>query len=184
MTAACHRTLYDIQFAYEKGWNVSGNSLGFFEGGDHYSQEDLNPFLETYTPYVPIGTSPIGISIDGATIAVAASSDLKTGDANGANYRMFTNLTDYHYYGTSLAAPLWASVATLINEEKALAGKGPIGFVNPTLDENAWAMKGITNGSNPKCGSSGFAAVEGWNSVTGLGTLDYPKLQRLFMGLP
>ncbi|TKA73170.1 hypothetical protein B0A55_07398 [Friedmanniomyces simplex] len=104
--------------------------------------------------------------------------------ANGANYRMFTNLTDYHYYGTSLAAPLWASVATLINEDRALAGKGLIGFVNPTLYENAWAMKDIMNGSNPNCGSSGFAAVEGWDPVTGLGTPDCPKLLRLFMGLP
>lgn len=104
--------------------------------------------------------------------------------ANGANFRMFTNLTNEHWYGTSLAAPLWASVITLINEERGMAGKGPVGFINPTLYENAWALTDIKNGSNPNCGSSGFAAVEGWDPVTGLGTPDYPALLRVFMQLP
>jgi len=34
--------------------------------------------------------------------------------ANGANFRAYTNGTDYHYYGTSLASPLFASVLTLV----------------------------------------------------------------------
>ncbi|KAK5123597.1 hypothetical protein LTR85_002635 [Meristemomyces frigidus] len=84
----------------------------------------------------------------------------------------------------SLAAPLWAAVITLINEERTVAGKGPVGFINPVLYENPGALKDITNGSNPNCGSSGFAAVPGWDPVTGLGMPDYPKLLRLFMTLP
>ncbi|KAH8817299.1 Pro-kumamolisin, activation domain-containing protein [Xylogone sp. PMI_703] len=35
--------------------------------------------------------------------------------------------------GTSLSAPLWASVLTLINEKRIAAGKSSLGFVNPTL---------------------------------------------------
>jgi subtilase family serine protease len=53
--------------------------------------------------------------------------------ANGAQFRAYTNGTDFHYYGTSLAAPLWASVITLLNEERTAAGKGPVGFINPVL---------------------------------------------------
>jgi tripeptidyl-peptidase-1 len=34
--------------------------------------------------------------------------------ANGANFRAYTNGTDDHWYGTSLASPLFASVLTLV----------------------------------------------------------------------
>jgi tripeptidyl-peptidase I len=34
--------------------------------------------------------------------------------ANGAYYRAFTDGVDYHWYGTSLASPLFASVLTLV----------------------------------------------------------------------
>ncbi|KAK3117512.1 hypothetical protein LTR53_001029 [Teratosphaeriaceae sp. CCFEE 6253] len=104
--------------------------------------------------------------------------------ANGASYRMFDNLTNYHFFGTSLSSPLWGAITTLINEERGLAGKGPVGFVNPTLYAHPWALTDIVNGSNPGCGSEGFHAVPGWDPVTGLGTLKYPALLRVFMGLP
>lgn len=56
--------------------------------------------------------------------------------ANGANYRAYTNGTDFHWYGTTLASPLWASVITVINEERTAVGKGPVGFINPVLYES------------------------------------------------
>jgi tripeptidyl-peptidase I len=34
--------------------------------------------------------------------------------ANGANYRAYADGNDYHWYGTSLASPLFASVLTLV----------------------------------------------------------------------
>jgi tripeptidyl-peptidase I len=34
--------------------------------------------------------------------------------ANGANFRAYTNGTDFMYYGASLASPLFASVLTLV----------------------------------------------------------------------
>jgi tripeptidyl-peptidase-1 len=104
--------------------------------------------------------------------------------ANGAQFRAYTNNTDYHYYGTSLAAPIWGSIVTLINEERTLIGKGPVGFMNPTLYENTWTLNDIVNGSNPGCGSAGFEAVPGWDPITGLGTPDFPKLLTLYLGLP
>jgi tripeptidyl-peptidase I len=42
----------------------------------------------------------------------------------------------------------------------------------------------ITTGSNPGCGTNGFAAVKGWDPVTGLGTPDFTKLLDVFMALP
>lgn len=104
--------------------------------------------------------------------------------ANGAAFRAFNDGTEYHFYGTSLAAPLWAAVITLINQERTLAGKGPVGFINPTLYANSNALTDIKNGSNANCGSSGFSAVEGWDPVTGLGTPSYPALLDLWLSLP
>ncbi|KAI1855363.1 hypothetical protein JX265_006494 [Neoarthrinium moseri] len=104
--------------------------------------------------------------------------------ANGANFRAFNNGTDFHFFGTSLAAPLWAAVLTLINQERQAAGKTSVGFINPVLYANPDTLTDIKNGSNANCGSGGFPAVEGWDPVTGLGTPSYPKLLDLWLGLP
>lgn len=53
--------------------------------------------------------------------------------ANGAFLLIFNNLTEATFFGTSLASPIFASVITLINEERSVIGKGPIGFINPAL---------------------------------------------------
>ncbi|MCJ1325361.1 hypothetical protein MMC10_002024 [Thelotrema lepadinum] len=86
--------------------------------------------------------------------------------------------------GTSASAPLIASIITLINGERIAAGKGPIGFLNPTLYQNPSAFNDITSGSNPGCGSKGFSAEQGWDPVTGLGSPDYQKLASVFNALP
>ncbi|KAM0462226.1 hypothetical protein ACHAO4_001427 [Trichoderma viride] len=104
--------------------------------------------------------------------------------ANGANFRAFNNQSDGHWFGTSLAAPLWASVITLINQERALIGKKSVGFINPVLYSHASALTDIKQGSNPNCGTSGFTAVEGWDPVTGLGTPKYLDLLEIWLELP
>ena len=86
--------------------------------------------------------------------------------------------------GTSAAAPIFASVVNLINEERIKVGKGPVGFVNPVLYANPEVLNDITNGSNPGCGTDGFSASKGWDPLTGLGTPNYMKMLDLFMGLP
>lgn len=64
------------------------------------------------------------------------------------------------------------------------AGKGPIGFVNPTLYANPDMFNDITSGGNQGCGTSGFEAVVGWDPVTGLGTPKYERMRDVFMSLP
>ncbi|EMC91148.1 hypothetical protein BAUCODRAFT_152438 [Baudoinia panamericana UAMH 10762] len=104
--------------------------------------------------------------------------------ANGAYLLDYTNQTLEHWFGTSLSSPIFGSVLTLINEQRAQVGKGPVGFVNPTLYANPQVLNDITNGSNPNCGSSGFETAPGWDPVTGLGTPNYPKMLELWMRLP
>lgn len=40
--------------------------------------------------------------------------------------------------GTSLSAPLWGSMLTLINEKRIARGKSTLGFINPTLVSTDW----------------------------------------------
>jgi tripeptidyl-peptidase-1 len=48
-----------------------------------------------------------------------------------------------------------------LNEARLNAGKGPIGFLNPSLYANPAMLNDITNGTNPGCGTLGFSAVPG-----------------------
>ncbi|GKZ77719.1 hypothetical protein AnigIFM56816_000500 [Aspergillus niger] len=86
--------------------------------------------------------------------------------------------------GTSASTPIFSSVINRIIEKRIAAGKGPLGFLNPVLYRNAWALNDITNGSNPGCGTEGFYTAPGWDPVTGLGTPNFPKLLDVFLNLP
>ena len=74
---------------------------------------------------------------------------------------VFLNHT-YGVGGTSASAPIFASIVTLLNEERLISGKGPIGFLNPTIYKHPEMFNDVTNGSNPGCGTQGFPASPGW----------------------
>ena len=77
--------------------------------------------------------------------------------------------------GTSLAAPLWASLIDLSNASSACAGQH-IGFANPVLYQVAAdhpsAFADITVGNNDLTGKNdgAFPALAGYDMATGLGT--------------
>ncbi|KAI1424911.1 protease s8 tripeptidyl peptidase [Xylaria sp. FL1777] len=104
--------------------------------------------------------------------------------ANGWNYPGWYDGSFGISGGTSMSAPIFASLLNRIVEERIKVGKGPLGFVNPTLYENPQVLNDITNGTNPGCGTNGFHAVKGWDPVTGLGTPNYPKMLELWLSLP
>ena len=74
ITPACIRALYEVpQFPhYSRGVANPNNSMGIFEEGDFYSQEDLNLFFANFTSYIPNGTHPTPAFIDGANIPANA----------------------------------------------------------------------------------------------------------------
>ncbi|KAH8689320.1 peptidase S8/S53 domain-containing protein [Talaromyces proteolyticus] len=86
--------------------------------------------------------------------------------------------------GTSISAPIWASIVALINAERTAHGKSNVGFIQPTLYQNPQMFHDITTGGNPGCNSTGFPASVGWDPSTGLGTPNYPAMLELFLGLP
>jgi hypothetical protein len=89
--------------------------------------------------------------------------------------------------GTSCAAPLWAGFTALVNQQAAMSGRPPVGFINPALDiigsdpNYAACFHDITNGDNT-CSSSpsNYYAVPEYDLCTGWGT---PARQNLIVAL-
>ena len=73
--------------------------------------------------------------------------------------------------GTSYAAPLWASLIALVNQQAGANGQPPVGFLNPVLyvlgtgSNFAMEFHDVTSGSN-----GGYSAVAGYDLVTGWGS--------------
>jgi len=86
--------------------------------------------------------------------------------------------------GTSCASPSFAGVVSLLNDIRLQASKATLGFLNPLFYSNPSVFNDITEGNNPGCGTNGFYAAVGWDPVTGLGTPNFPSLQKLVAGLP
>lgn len=79
---------------------------------------------------------------------------------------------------------------SLINSARLKAGKSSLGWINPSL----YALKDsytrdITDGSNncvasaTVCCSQGYHAVAGWDPVTGLGSVNFTKLEESLLDL-
>ncbi|KAI1750022.1 subtilisin-like protein [Xylaria castorea] len=81
--------------------------------------------------------------------------------------------------GTSLSAPVWGAVLTLVNEERLQAGKSTLGFVNPILYAHPEVFNDVTQGTNAGCDTVGFKASKGWDPVSGLGSPNFAKLSKL-----
>ena len=78
--------------------------------------------------------------------------------------------------GTSLSAPLWGGMATVINADRVAAGKTRIGYFNPLLYQLGVTETGfhdITSGNN---GSPGYKAGKGYDNTTGFGSVDLGKI--------
>lgn len=67
ITPDCISALYKVP----KGTKANpNNTMGVFEEGDYYAQEDLNLFYANFTKNIPKGTHPIPAFIDGAQAPV------------------------------------------------------------------------------------------------------------------
>ena len=64
ITPACIKAIYNIT---DGTLSDKSNSLGIFEFGDVYAQEDLDAFFKTYATNIPSGTGPAAAFVDGAT---------------------------------------------------------------------------------------------------------------------
>ena len=160
----------------------TGGTSNYFKTPE-YQQSAVATYFDNHNPgyptYVYNGTASVGAN--GGKYA-RGGRGVPDVSANGQHLVQFANGEYMVQAGTSLAAPIFASIITMINQERTAAGKGPVGFINPVLYANPGAFNDITIGNNPGCGTEGFHAASGWDPVTGLGTPNYPKLLEAFMG--
>lgn len=66
MTPDCIKALYKIPQYDNTTMPNPNNTIGIFEEGDAYAEKDLDQFFANYTPYIPPGTYPMPLFIDGA----------------------------------------------------------------------------------------------------------------------
>jgi hypothetical protein len=129
------------------------------------------------------GISPDGVSIPPwqsgiANAANNASTTLRNvpdvaAEASFDNYVCAMGTCSGGWAGTSFAAPRWAAFTALINQQAALAGDPPAGFLNPALyalGPSSIVFHDITSGSNNTGSGDSFNAVPGYDLVTGWGS--------------
>lgn len=150
-----------------------------------YQKSAVNDYLSNYNPgypsYIYKGKDSVGA---GGGLYAKGGRGMPDVSANGAKLQVYVNGALGPYYGTSLSSPIFASLITLINNERHKAGKGPVGFINPVLYANPQVFNDITTGHAAGCLTDGYSATPGWDPTTGLGTPNYPDLLAVFMKLP
>ena len=91
--------------------------------------------------------------------------------------------------GTSASAPVAAAAFSNINAARMAMGKGSLGWVNPALYAHAASfVNDIVKGNNTcsattPCCPHGFHATKGWDPATGLGSINYGKMEATFLAL-
>jgi kumamolisin len=95
------------------------------------------------------------------------------GDASPeTGYNVFYDGQSAVVGGTSAVAPLWAALIALLNQQRG----SNIGFVNPTLYQNAEnGFNDITQGNN-----GSYSAGPDWDACTGLGSPNGNQLSQIF----
>ncbi|KAG8221268.1 peptidase S8/S53 domain-containing protein [Butyriboletus roseoflavus] len=154
----------------------SGGGFSNYFAIPDYQKDAVGCYLKNHYPSYPLNIwNSTGISRGYPDIS-----------ANGARYVVAVNDRFRLAFGTSCSSPVVGAIITMINDARLAVGKGPIGFINPTIytPEFAGTFHDITKGSNPGCNTTGFNATEGWDPVTGLGTPDFQSLLDLWLSLP
>jgi kumamolisin len=158
----------DGSYSSESVWGGTTNGTPYGTGGGISGHWPIPSYQRGVVSAATLGSSTMRNVPD-----VALNSDPATGYAIYLNNAWQTGVG-----GTSAAAPIWTAIMGLVNEQRALKGVGPIGFVNPLLyrinQTTAYAQNfhdiddGTDNGYYP--------AVTGWDDATGWGSCNGANL--------
>lgn len=154
----------------ETGWGDTFEGLYGASGGGFYKQAGYS---------IPSYQSAAGVitSTNKGSTTLRNDPDISL-EADFDNVTVSQGSLETGVAGTSYAAPRWAGLLALANQQSVAAGHGTVGFVNPKLYQLALSSNyhslfhDITSGSNkPAAGSgTGFKAVAGFDLVTGWGS--------------
>ncbi|KAJ7312738.1 family S53 protease [Mycena albidolilacea] len=159
-------TFFDNDEPEETGAFISGGGFSTFFGRPRYQDAAVSAYLQATN-----NTQATAFNVSGRAVpdvsAIAQISYISDGAIiDGAS-------------ATEFSADIFASIIALLTNERIVAGKPGLGFLNPLIYANPGAFNDITTGSNPGCNTPGFNATGGWDPVTGFGSPSYPKLQKL-----
>lgn len=157
--------IWNGELAMDDYFSVDSQTTGGFSSLDAnaqpaYQQSAVAAYLKTS------GTRPGSFNSSRRCVP-----DLSMFDAD---IEIVTGGTNSVCGGTSASAPMLSGMLSLINDALLHKNLSPLGFVNPLLYKNADAFLDITKGDN-----NGFAAVEGYDPASGLGTFSKTTLQTL-----
>lgn len=138
---------------------------------------------------IPSWQSGVSMTANGGSSTYRNTPDVAlTADNIFVNYGNGSSGT---FGGTSCAAPLWAGLAALMNEQAQASGRALVGFVNPAIyalgkgSSYATTFHDITSGNNTSSSSpSLFYAETGYDLCTGWGTPAGQNLINALAGLP
>ncbi len=135
-----------LKIASETGWTLSGGGL---------SNLFFAPSYQTF-----LG-SPVRVVPD-----VASDADPATGVVI-----VLDGAEQLNIGGTSAAAPVWAGMASLINQARIAAGKKPLGQLNPRIYPILNSATYTSNFHDDIGGcTQDYCAVKGYDLVTGIGS--------------
>ncbi|KAK4068799.1 uncharacterized protein Triagg1_7159 [Trichoderma aggressivum f. europaeum] len=113
--------------------------------------------------------------------------------AQGINYLTWSHGNESSFTGTSVSAPAFAGLISLLNDHRLQNGEPSMGFLNPwiySIGNNAFTDiteskslgcdgTSISGLKSPVIPNAGWSAVSGWDPVTGWGTPLFDKLLNL-----
>ncbi len=138
---------------------------------------------------LPSWQSGISMAANGGSTTYRNTPDVAlTADNIFVNYGNGSSGT---FGGTSCAAPLWAGLTALMNEQAQAGGRAVVGFVNPAIyalgkgSSYTATFHDITSGNNTSADSpSLFYAATGYDLCTGWGTPAGQNLINALAGSP
>jgi tripeptidyl-peptidase I len=113
----------------------------------------------------------------------------------GHNFPIELSGNLYEGSGTSASCPDFAGMVTLVNGLRLAAGKSSLGFLNPAIYSKLLgtsAFNDITSGRNncaagsptgATCCQYGFNATQGWDPITGAGTVHFPSFSSSLLSM-
>jgi subtilase family serine protease len=100
-------------------------------------------------------------------------------ESNTSQYACFNGVCSEHIGGTSFAAPQWAGIIAMVNQQAIANGEATVGFLNPALYAIGTGSRfdsdfhDITSGSNGQYSAVvGFDLVTGWGSPTSVNLIN------------
>ena len=164
---------------------TSGGGFSSYYSAPSYQTSNIKNYFIQTTPYQNV-KAPYMFPFQSFNQSKRGYPDVS---AFGAYYSVMIGGVMYvRITGTSVATPVIAGMLSLINAGRKHNGQPYLGFVNPLLyqlSENVF--NDIMNGNNSCleassttvasecCVLQGFQAVNGWDPITGLGSINFKK---------